>query len=134
MFYVPLAALARMEGSIVLMGVGLERMTALHLAEKEAGRTLFRRWAKTATGEFTVVEVGGCSEGFGNLERYLLSVTHTTVVGQSTWKIFAAGEVLAYATAAIRADPQITHCGIATCERCDDAVAGSPILSKESQL
>src|SRR6185436_9335886 len=34
--YAPLEALARAGGYVVLMGVGLERMTLLHLAEKRA--------------------------------------------------------------------------------------------------
>jgi aminoglycoside N3'-acetyltransferase len=127
--YAPLSALARMGGLVLLMGVGLERMTLLHQAEKEAGRSLFRRWANGADGEPNVVEVGGCSEGFGNLEQYLRSIMRTAVVGQSTWKVFAADQVLRYATAAIRANPQITHCGVTGCKRCDDAVAGGPLLS-----
>lgn len=126
--YAPLDALARTGGFVVLAGVGLERMTLLHEAEKEAGRSLFRRWAKGADGEPTVVEVGGCSEGFGNLEPHLRSVMRTAVVGQSTWKVFAAEQVLGHAAAAIRADPRVTHCGVAGCERCDDAVAGGPVL------
>jgi aminoglycoside N3'-acetyltransferase len=126
--YAPLTALARMGGFLLLMGVGLERTTLLHQAEKEAGRNLFRRWANGADGQPIVVEVGGCSEGFGNLEPYLRSVMRTTIVGQSTWKLYAAAQVLDYATAAIRAGPQITHCSVARCERCDDAVAGGPIL------
>ena len=127
--YAPLAVLVQMGGFVLLTGVGLERMTLLHLAEKEAGRTLFRRWAKGADGEPTIVEVGGCSEGFGNLEPYLRPVMRTTVVGQSMWKVFPADQVLGCATAAISTEPQITHCGVATCGRCHDAVAGGPILS-----
>ena len=127
--YAPLTALARMGGFVLLMGVGLERMTLLHLVEKESGRSLFRRWANGADGKPGVVEVGGCSEGFGNLEQYLRSVMRTAVVGQSTWKVFAVDQVRRYATAAIRTDPQLTHCGVTGCERCDDAVAGGPILS-----
>ena len=39
----PLEALARGGGAVALIGVGLERMTLLHLAERHAGRRLFRR-------------------------------------------------------------------------------------------
>lgn len=126
--YAPFAALARMDGFVLLAGVGLERMTLLHQAEKEAGRTLFRRWANGADGQTIVVEVGGCSEGFGRLEPHLRAVMVTTVVGRSEWKLFPAGRALTLAAAAIRADPRITHCGVETCERCNDAVAGGPVL------
>jgi aminoglycoside 3-N-acetyltransferase len=126
--YAPLAALARAGGYVLLIGVGLERMTLLHLAEKEAGRELFRRWANDEQGRASVVEVGGCSEGFGKLEPFLSHITRTIVVGRSTWRLLPAGDAVARASAAIRVDPRITHCGVEECERCRDAVAGGPIL------
>lgn len=126
--YAPLKALARAGGYVLLMGVGLERMTLLHLAENEAGRVLFRRWAKDGQGRPSVVEAGGCSEGFGRLEPYLNPITRTAVVGRSTWRLLPAAETIARAAAAIRAEPSVTHCGVADCERCNDAVAGGPVL------
>ena len=126
--YAPLRALARAGGSVLLAGVGLERMTLLHLAEKEAGRTLFRRWANGADGEPTAVEVGGCSEGFGKLEGCLRPVMRNALVGRSEWKSLPADEALARAAAAIRDDPSVTHCGDPACARCRDAVAGGPLL------
>jgi aminoglycoside N3'-acetyltransferase len=126
--YAPLDVLIKLEGFVLLIGVGLERMTLVHLAEKEAGRTLFRRWAKDPNGQPITVEVGGCSEGFGKLESYLQPVMKKVFVGQSDWKLFPARETVELAAAVIRANPQITHCGIESCERCDDAVAGGTIL------
>ena len=46
--HAPLRALGEMDGAIVMVGVGLTRMTLLHLAEQEAGRTQFQRWALNA--------------------------------------------------------------------------------------
>lgn len=126
--YAPLEALIKLNGFVLLIGVGLERMTLLHLAEKEAGRILFRRWAKDPDGRPIAVEVGGCSEGFGKLEPHLEAITKTLTVGQSEWKLFPAGEAVERAASAIRLDPQITHCGDETCERCNDAVSGGAIL------
>lgn len=126
--YAPLKALARAGGNVVLMGVGLERMTLLHLAEHEAGRALFRRWAKDERGRPSVIEAGGCSEGFGRLEPFLNPITRAAVVGRSVWKILPAAEAVARAAAAIRSNPSITHCGLEDCERCNDAVAGGPVV------
>ena len=126
--YAPLTALIRMDGFVLLMGVGLERVTLLHLAEKEAGRTLFRRWANDPRGRTIAVEVGGCSEGFGKLEPHLRHAVRRISVGRSRWTLLPAGQVLAYAAAAIRANPRITHCGVGACERCNDAVKGGPML------
>ena len=131
--YAPLEALARVRGFVLLMGVGLERMTLLHLAEKEAGRTLFRRWAKDTQGRPIAVEVGGCSEGFGKLEPYLSPDARTTTVGRSCWTLFPADAALARAAAAIRTDTNITHCGVETCERCNDSAAGGAIVDGRPQ-
>ncbi|HVF51365.1 MAG TPA: AAC(3) family N-acetyltransferase [Pyrinomonadaceae bacterium] len=132
--YAPLVALARAGGFVLLAGVGLERMTLLHLAERVAGRTLFRRWARGAHGETIYAEAGGCSEGFGNLETVLRPIMRTTTVGESFWRLFPASETIKLAADAIRAEPRITLCDDASCERCPDAVAGGPILPGELTL
>lgn len=128
--YAPLVALARAGGFVLLAGVGLERMTLLHLAERVAGRTLFRRWARDAHGETIYAEVGGCSEGFGNLETALRPIMRTATVGESFWRLFPASEAVDLAAAAIRADASITRCADESCERCPDAIAGGPILNE----
>jgi aminoglycoside 3-N-acetyltransferase len=120
--------LVRLNGFMLLVGVELDKLTLLHLAEKEAGRRLFRRWANDPNGRAIAVEVGGCSAGFHNLEPALRSVIQVITVGQSVWKLLPAPQTLAHAIAAIRANPEITHCGDPTCERCNDAVAGGPLL------
>lgn len=126
--YAPLGALIRLEGFVLLLGVGLEKLTLLHMAEKEAGRTLFRRWANDQHGRPMAVEVGGCSEGFGRLEPHLRDIMRKTTVGQSGCTPLQAGHVVANVAAAIRANPEITHCDVGTCERCNDAVKGGPLI------
>jgi aminoglycoside 3-N-acetyltransferase len=127
--YAPLRILASRDGFVVLIGVGLERMTLLHLAEERSGRTLFRRWANGPDGLPMEVETGGCSDGFGNFERVLAPLERETRVGESRWRAFPARPALAAATDAIREDPSITHCGRDDCLRCRDAVAGGPRYS-----
>lgn len=126
--YAPLQELCRQNGFVLLAGVGLDRLTLLHMAEKEAGRRLFRRWANDAGGRPMVMEVGGCSDGFPRLEAALQPVSQTTIVGQSVWRLLLAQAALIRAAAAIRANPEITHCDDPVCERCNDAIAGGPIL------
>ena len=123
----PLAALAAVGGFVVLMGVGLDTMTLLHLAEQHAGRTLFRRWANGPDRETLEVETGGCSDGFDKLEPFLAPVMQEATVGNSQWRIFPAQRTLALAAETIRRTPMITHCGKSPC-RCDDAVLGGPLL------
>lgn len=126
--YAPLRALAQWNGFVLLMGVGLDKMTLLHLAEKEAGRTLFRRWANDGHGRPQAVEVGGCSDGFGNFAPVLQPIMTSRRVGPSVWSVFLAPEALRRAAAAIQSRPAVTHCGAPACGRCHDAVAGGPVL------
>lgn len=126
--FAPLHALAQLGGCVVLMGVDLRSMTLIHLAEREAGRTMFRRWALNREGEVVTVEVGGCSDGFEKLEPVLAAVRQDVIVGPSRWQAFPADQTLGLATQAIRDDPNITVCGDPQCRRCKDALLGGPLL------
>ncbi|MFI1582961.1 AAC(3) family N-acetyltransferase [Embleya sp. NPDC020630] len=125
--YGPIRELAAHEGQILLAGVGLNRMTALHLAEQRSGRRLFRRWARSADGRVSMFEVGSCSEGFPRLERTLHPYARTVAVGESRWRAYPARQTLAAATAAIVADQGITRCPDRECLACRDSIAGGPV-------
>jgi aminoglycoside 3-N-acetyltransferase len=122
----PLRALVEENGAVVLMGVGLTRMTLLHLAEVTAGRLPFIRWARGVDGRPVRVRAGECSEGFESLAPALASVERRIVVGQSRWRAFPAAEAVELAAQAIRAEPSITHCPNRGCVECADAIAGGP--------
>jgi aminoglycoside 3-N-acetyltransferase len=126
--YAPLAALAERGGAVVLMGVGLGSMTLLHLAEQVAGRNLFRRWANGPAGLPIEVEMGGCAKGFASLEPTLSPLSTSANVGRSTWRVFPAQQTLSVAAQAIQREPFLTHCGRPSCDRCNDAILGGPIL------
>jgi Aminoglycoside 3-N-acetyltransferase len=124
--YGPIRELAARAGLILLIGVGLNRMTALHLAEQQSGRRLFLRWARGADGQTSMFEVGSCSEGFPRLEPALHPYARTAVVGGSRWRAYPAGQTLAAATEAIHEDQGITACPD-NCLLCRDSIAGGPI-------
>ncbi len=126
----PFKELVNHDGAIVLMGVGLTTATFLHFAEEVAGRVLFRRWANGKDGQPVEVAVGGCSDGFEKFSAHLADVETSYRVGDCTWRVYPARQLLARAVAIIQANPQITHCENEACERCQDAVLGGPILEK----
>jgi aminoglycoside 3-N-acetyltransferase len=126
--YAPLRRLSELGGAFLLMGVRLTSMTALHLAEEMAGRTLFRRWARDRHGGLVQVAVGSCSSGFHRLDGVLAGIERRTVVGNSRWRLFPAAPMLELASKAVREDPTITDCGRPSCTRCLDAIAGGPVL------
>ena len=125
--YGPIRELGAREGRILLIGVGLNRMTAIHLAEQQSGRRLFLRWAKAAAGRVSIFEVGSCSEGFPRLEPVLRQYARPAVVGDSQWRAFPARQILDAASTAIRQDQGITHCGDGDCLLCRDSIAGGPV-------
>ena len=53
-------------------------------------------------------------------------VERQTSVGARTWRTFLAREAVE-AAAAIRAEPEITHCSDSDCRECADAIVGGPI-------
>lgn len=132
--YAPIRELARRGGNILLMGVGLESMTALHAAEEMAGRRLFRRWANGPDGEAVAVTVGGCSRGFGAFDEVLGEVERREHVGRSVWRVFPAESAIALATSAIQALPERTRCDRDECIRCADAIAGGPYLPSVASI
>ncbi len=123
----PLRALTTLDGTALLVGVSLIRLTLLHLAEVEAGRRPFIRWALDANAAPLRVRCGECSMGFDNLAAILEPVERRTSVGASLWRALPAVEVVRRASAAIGSDPAITHCPNPRCLECADAVAGGPI-------
>jgi aminoglycoside 3-N-acetyltransferase len=125
--YGPIRELAARAGLFLLIGVGLNKMTALHLAEQKSGRHLFLRWAQGANGQASMFEVGSCSEGFPRLEPALHPYARTAVIGGSRWQAYPAGQTLTAATKAITEDQGITHCPDNNCLLCRDAIAGGPI-------
>lgn len=126
--YVPFERLIERDGAVLLIGVGLDRMTLIHLAEVRAGRELFRRWAPAPDGGSIECRCGGCSTGFGALGPVLRPAERRAQVGRSPWRAFDAARALELAVGAIRREPDITRCH-PTCERCRDAIAGGPIVA-----
>jgi len=126
--YAPLREAALFEGRVALIGVGLNRMTALHLAEQMAGRRMFVRWANGADKKPAMVETGGCSEGFCNLDPYVNHLDKKAQCGESPWRVFPMDKLLKQAARVIQLKPGTTHCGDPECLRCSDMAKGGPVL------
>jgi aminoglycoside 3-N-acetyltransferase len=125
--YGPVRRLAEYDGTVLLMGVGLNRMTALHYAEQLSGRRLLVRWARDRDGRVFMVETGSCSEGFPRLEPILRPFVRELRVGASSWTAYPVKEALAAASEAMSADQTVTRCADEGCLRCRDSTAGGPL-------
>lgn len=103
-----------------------ERTYVAGVNDLDAGRQPFQRWAKDETGQFTTCETGGCSSGFNNFEPFLEPVEEY-YLGSRT-RVLDARLARKVATKLIADHPRITPCGNSACERCNDAVAGGPVI------
>jgi len=119
---------ARSQAYVALVGVDLTKATAIHLAEENSGRNLFREWAKEKGGRHREIATGSCSNGFNVFEPLLKEIEHFTIVGESRWVIYPFKEFIDLVTTAIIENQAITHCSNANCIRCNDAVKGGPIM------
>jgi len=86
--FAPLQTLCEIGGWVVLIGVGLDKITLIHAAEEVAGRKPFVRWANGAEGTPIGVRVGGCSNGFENLKPALSPRSKSCQVGTSHWEAY----------------------------------------------
>lgn len=122
--YAPLRALAERDGLVVGMGVGLDTITLIHLAERRAGLRLLRRWARTGDGVIEC-EHGGCSRGFERLAGAVAGVETAATVGDGMWRVWPAAGLLDRAAEALKRDPTAGTCTSPGCERCQDLVAAA---------
>ncbi|MDD1781019.1 AAC(3) family N-acetyltransferase [Enterovibrio sp. ZSDZ35] len=112
---------------VLSIGVTLNSITPIHYAEELAGRTLFRRWAKTADNDCVEVCVGSCSNGFANLASAILPISTSENVLGSQWTAYPLEALLEESALAILATPMITHCDDESCPRCEDMTKGGLI-------
>jgi len=126
--YAPFQKMMEKNGKIVMMGVGLTKMTAIHYAEQLAGRELFVRWALDKDGSTIRLREGSCSEGFNNLAPEVADLEKQITVCNSLWRVFPIKETVVACAEAIRKDHSITHCGDKNCIQCNDMQNGGPIL------
>jgi hypothetical protein len=116
--YAPVKGLVRRNGYLLLAGVGLNRLTAIHLAETWTGRQLNPVWALGLDGRPFCMKVGGCSEGFVNLDPVVRPIETRRMVGESLWRLFPPAPLLEMVAEAIRREPTITCCDNPNCAHC----------------
>lgn len=124
--WAPLEELVRQNGMVILMGVGYDRMTLVHLAERMVGRPSLIRWVNDGRGNKLAVTAGTCSRGFNNLAPALDPYVRRVQVGYSLWTLCPAQQILEVIVRAIANDPHLTVCSDAACKRCGDLLLGGP--------
>jgi aminoglycoside 3-N-acetyltransferase len=114
----PLECLSEAKGWALLLGVDHTVNTSIHYAERLAGRKQFVRWALTPEGVVECPGFPGCSDGFGQLAPRLEPVARQMQVGTGLVQAVPLQELVATASAWIKADPLAMLCDRSYCERC----------------
>lgn len=118
----PIDELDRLNGDVLLLGVGHQSNTTMHLAEQRLGRSRFYRYAKVADGVWgELPNVSGESHRFDVIEPHLRQYTTEIMIGNCRARRIPVRAVLATTDRLVRADPAALLCADPEC-RCGAAL------------
>lgn len=118
----PIEELEHLEGDVLLLGVGHQANTTMHLAEQQLGRSRFYRYAKVADGVWgEYPHVSGESHRFDDIEPQLLPHTTEVMIGNCRARRISIRAVLETTGRLIREDPAALLCDDPEC-RCGAAL------------
>lgn len=115
----PIGKLAQQGGWALLIGVDHTANTAIHLAERTAGRRTFVRWSLTPVGIIACDGFPGCSDGFNQADPLLEPITRKVKIGSSRVRALPLASLLETITEFIKIKPHALLCNRPGCERCD---------------
>lgn len=105
-------------GWVLLLGVDHTVNTAIHYAEKLAGRRQFIRWALTPRGVVECPGFPGCSDGFNAIAPRLAYVVRQRWVGKALLQAIPLVDLVGIARAWLEIDPLALLCDRSYCGRC----------------
>lgn len=114
----PFRLLVEAQAWVLLLGVDHTTNTAIHFAERLAGRKQFIRWALTPRGVIECPGFPGCSDGFNQIAPRLAYATHLSQVGQAQLQAVPMVDLVGVARAWLEVDPLALLCDRSYCERC----------------
>jgi aminoglycoside 3-N-acetyltransferase len=126
----PIGVLADQDGWVLLLGVDHTVNTAIHYAEKLAGRRQFVRWAVLGNRVVACPGFPGCSNGFQAIAPDIKHDTRRVEIGSSFIEAVPLKRLFQVVQARIKSDPLALLCQRDDCERCNAVrVASSGITT-----
>jgi len=116
----PLGLLEQQGGWVLLLGVNHSVNTSIHVAEKQAGRRQFIRWALTPRGVVECPGFPGCSAGFQAIEAEMEKFTRRVQIGAAHVRAVPLSMLFKVVIARIKKDPLALLCQQEDCERCGE--------------
>ena len=103
---------------VLLLGVDHTANTAVHFAERLAGRKQFVRWALTPRGVVECPGFPGCSDGFNAIAPRLAYANRQEWAGQAQLQATPIIDLVGVARDWLEVDPLALLCNHSYCERC----------------
>jgi aminoglycoside 3-N-acetyltransferase len=119
----PIIELERAGGWVLLLGVDHTVNTAIHCAERIAGRPTFTRWALTTKGVVACPSFPGCSAGFGAITSECSRYTCTVEIGSAEVRAIPLSMLFRLVAGRLREDPLAMLCSNPDCGRCNQVRA-----------
>ncbi len=114
----PIAALADNNGWVLLLGVGNQANTSIHLGEQLAGRKTFVRWALMPDMVVECPNFPSCSDGFDAIQALMEPFTDKIAVGKALVQAMPLHELVETTRQLAQADPIALLCDRPDCPRC----------------
>jgi len=122
-----------LDGQVLLLGVGHDADTTIHVAENLAG-VRYRR-PKYATvfedgrpRRYEYGETDHCCARFGQLDEWLGKKQRRAIVGRAEARLAGSRDIVAAALERLRADETVFLHPSGACAECDEARAGLPAV------
>ncbi|MFO3796363.1 MAG: AAC(3) family N-acetyltransferase [Anaerolineales bacterium] len=122
----PIGVLAERGGWVLLLGVDHTVNTAIHYAERLAGRRQFLRWALTPQGVVACPGFPGCSMGFEAIRPRLEAWTRRVQLGNAYLEAVPLRPLIEAVREWLATDPLALLCDRADCLRCE-AIRGDSV-------
>lgn len=124
----PIGRVFEMDGQVLLLGVGHDANTTIHLAENLAGVRYRRRKHLTVLKDgqptrLEYAEIDHCCENFNLLDRWLEGRQQRGIVGHGEARLVRAVDVVETARCQLEENEQVFLHAAGQCDECDDARA-----------
>jgi aminoglycoside 3-N-acetyltransferase len=122
----PVGRVYELDGQVLLLGVGHDANTTVHLAENLAGvRYGIHHYATIlengAPRRVEYREIDHCCEGFAQLDEWLGERQHRGAVGHGTARLMRSRDVVDAALRHLRENEEVFLHEPGVCEECDEA-------------
>jgi aminoglycoside 3-N-acetyltransferase len=116
----PIKKLVELEGWVLLAGCDHTRNCILHLAEANAGRKQFIRWALTEEKAVECPQFPGCSKGFNSIHTNVMDIERKIKIGSTIILSYPIQNLVQIAEDRLKKDPLALLCSEPRCEFCEE--------------